>query len=192
MIRRLLIVCALVAMASPAAAHRLKLFATVDGHHVSGYAFFVGGARAQGTDWMARTADGEILAQGKTDAEGLYDFDLSSPVTDTITIVVDTHEGHIATASLSPERFGETGNSEKPSQVAETRATPPREISQTTGLQQQDLTELVEHAVHRQVAPLQEQIEAMDSRLRYSDIVSALCLILGLAGIGLYVRSLRK
>src|SRR5690606_18357004 len=43
-----------VAAASPAAAHKLKVFATVDGDAVTGYAFFVGGGRAAWAPWTAR------------------------------------------------------------------------------------------------------------------------------------------
>ena len=45
---------------------------------------------------------------------------------------------------------------------------------------------LVEAAVQRQVEPLLERIEAMDSRLRYTDMMSGLFLIAGLAGMVLW------
>ncbi|WP_246161855.1 hypothetical protein [Segnochrobactrum spirostomi] len=47
-------------------------------------------------------------------------------------------------------------------------------------------------AVQRQIEPLMEQIEAMDSRLRFTDVISGLFLILGLAGMGLWANGRRK
>ena len=59
MIRALVLTLALVlAAAAPAAAHKLKVFATVTGDAVTGYAFFIGGGRAKGTPWTAKAADG--------------------------------------------------------------------------------------------------------------------------------------
>ena len=60
--RALLPLAALLALALPAQAHKLKVFATVEGDRVTGYAFFVGGGRAQGTDWRATGADGTEIA----------------------------------------------------------------------------------------------------------------------------------
>ena len=48
---------------------------------------------------------------------------------------------------------------------------------------------LIEAAVQHQVAPLLERIEAMDDRLRLTDVMSGIFLIVGLAGIGLWARS---
>ena len=50
------------------------------------------------------------------------------------------------------------------------------------------LAALVESAVQRQVEPLLERIEQMDNRLRFTDIMSGIFLIIGLAGIGLWAR----
>jgi nickel transport protein len=52
--------------------------------------------------------------------------------------------------------------------------------------------DLVEAAVQRQVAPLLERIEMMDDRLRFTDVMSGIFLIIGLAGIGLWARGRRR
>ena len=184
--RALLPLAALLALALPAQAHKLKVFATVEGDRVTGYAFFVGGGRAQGTDWRATGADGTEIATGKTGTDGGYGFVPPQPVPAPLTITVDTHEGHIASATLGPERFGAPA----PEVVASaTDAAPPY-----PGAAPQDsaeLARLVEAAVQRQIVPLQEQIEAMDSRLQITDVLSGLFLILGLGGIVLYLRGRR-
>ncbi len=80
MIRALLMALALVlAFAAPAEAHKLKVFAAVEGDHIGGYGFFIGGGRAQGTEWSAKTADGTVLAEGRTDDNGTFGFDLATP-----------------------------------------------------------------------------------------------------------------
>ncbi len=163
----------------PALAHKLKVFATIEGEAVTGYAFFIGGGRARGAKWNAVEGDDTPLGEGRTDAEGRFILVPPQPVTADIRVTIDTEEGHIASATLPVTRFGgvaaEPSEAETPT-VAKKEAAP---ASEETAL-------LVEAAVQRQVEPLLERIEAMDSRLRYTDMMSGLFLIAGLAGMVLW------
>jgi len=192
MIRAVLLGLALtIAAAAPAAAHKLKVFATVDGDAVGGYAFFIGGGRAQGTPWTARDENGAEIAAGTTDRDGGFRFVPPPPVTGDVTVTVDTREGHIASATITAARFGtvagaapapeETGAIEAPDAAGS--PDPPAVTAETAAL--------IEAAVQHQVAPLLERIEAMDDRLRFTDVMSGIFLIVGLAGIGLWARGRR-
>ncbi|RWR51343.1 cobalamin biosynthesis protein CbiL [Sinirhodobacter ferrireducens] len=184
----------LIALASPAAAHKLKVFATVAGAEVTGYAFFVGGGRAQGTGWIARDAAGTTVAAGKTDAEGRYRFTPPAGAGD-LTVTVNTEEGHIAQAVLPAARLDGTpaaSGSAGPAAGASLAAA--GVVTAAPAAAPRDdvaLAALVEAAVQRQVEPLQEQIETMDARLRLTDVMSGIFLIIGLAGIGLFLRGRR-
>lgn len=186
--KRLASLMILIALAGPAQAHALKLFATVEGDAVTGYAFFIGGGRAQDTDWVAKDAQGAELASGRTDAEGGYRFVAPAPVTGPLTVIVDTHEGHVAIAEIGPERFGAPP-------VAATGAPAAASLAArgvASAMPAQDISPLVEAAVQRQVAPLLARIEEMDARIRITDLLSGLFLIIGLGGIGLYIRGRRR
>ncbi len=179
-------------LAAPAEAHKLKVFAAVEGNAVAGYAFFIGGGRAMGTPWTAKDAAGTVIAEGKTDDEGRYRFIPPQPVTSDVTITVNTQEGHIASAVISPSRFGGLAAAEA-AVAAPTAASaaPAAGSSQSSSQAVSDerIAALVETAVQRQVEPLLERIEQMDDRLRFADILSGIFLIIGLAGIGLWARS---
>lgn len=177
MVRILLILFSLI-IASPATAHSLRVFAKVEGAQVSGYAFFIGGGRPAGVTWSAKMAEA-TLATGKTDADGAYSFAAPAAITSAIAITVDTGEGHMATATLSPERFGPM-----PASKPGAAATTPTGTGSASGAD--IVTQRVEVAVERQVAPLLERIEAMDARMRFTDIMSGIFLILGLAGMALW------
>lgn len=165
----------------PAQAHKLKVFATVEGGEVKGYAFFIGGGRAAQTAWAATNATGVSLASGTTDGEGRFAFPVPQPPTDA-TVTVDTREGHVASVTLPASRFG----------GASVAAAPARPTDGSTPIDPDArLAGLVEAAVQRQVAPLLERIEQLDARLRYADILSGIFLILGLAGIALWARGWR-
>lgn len=192
MIRFLLLSLLLLpALAGPAEAHKLKVFAAVEGDAVAGYAFFIGGGRAMGTPWTAKDTAGAVIAEGKTDDEGRYRFTPPQPVTSDITVTVNTREGHIASAVIAPSRFGgtpATGTAVAAPTAASAgpAATPSRGSAQPTP--DEKIAALVDAAVQRQVEPLLERIEQMDDRLRFTDILSGIFLIIGLAGIGLWAR----
>jgi nickel transport protein len=185
---RIFIVLFLILQVSPVAAHSLRLFARVEAGQVSGYAFFIGGGHPSNVDWIAKM-NNEIIAQGKTDESGKYHFSAPSPVIGDIIITVNTGEGHIATTRLVPERFELSLSTaeKKPATVIDSDgklpdATPDSKITER----------LVEQAVERQVGPLLERIVAMDSRMRLTDVMSGIFLIIGLAGIGLWIRNRRR
>lgn len=180
-LRVLSVLAALMALAAPAEAHKLKLFATVANDRVSGYAFFIGGGRAEGVNWSATSGSGGPIASGKTDDQGNYAFAVPGPEVAPVTVSVDTHEGHMASVTLGAERFGGA-----PAPAAAPEAEP------TGADQDARMAALVEAAVARQVTPLAEEIEALQDRLRYADILSALFMIAGLAGAGLWLSGRRK
>jgi nickel transport protein len=182
---RLILVLLSILVAGPAAAHSLRLFAKVDGDTVSGYAFFIGGGRPAGVNWVAKMG-AQTVAAGKTGKDGDYSFAAPGKVTDGIAITVDTGEGHIATTLLKPDRF---------SMVGAMPAAPPLPASTSDGaaaaapaLSGDATAKLVEVAVERQIGPLLERIEAMDARMRLTDVISGIFLILGLAGMALWAR----
>jgi len=181
--RLLLSLILLVALASPAAAHSLRLFARVVGTEVSGYGFFIGGGRPGGAVWSAEMA-GQAIAGGRTDAEGGYAFAAPAEVTGPITVTLDTGEGHVARTTLGPERFGAA--SPAPAQAA------PVPSPAAATADPAALTAQIEAATERAVAPLLERIEQMDARMRLTDLLSGLCLIAGLAGMALWARGRRR
>lgn len=187
----LLSLAAALAFAAPAVAHKLKVFAAVRGDAVAGYAFFIGGGRAAGTPWIARNGAGAEIASGATDDGGGFRFVPPQPLASDITVTVDTHEGHIASATVAASRFGAADAGAAPGPAP--ADTGPGETDKG-GARAADehVAALVEAAVQRQVEPLLERMEAMDDRLRFTDVMSGIFLIVGLAGIGLWARGRRR
>lgn len=180
-LRRVLILLCALLLAGPAAAHSLRVFARVEGGQVSGYGFFIGGGRPQGVDWQAQMGP-ETIARGQTDARGSFGFPAPATVTGDVVVTVNTGEGHIASTTLKPERFG--GAPMPAAAVIEPAMAPD---GTGAALSRAD----VEAAVAAQVAPLMERIEQMDARMRLTDLLSGVFLILGLAGMALWARGRR-
>ncbi len=182
-------------LASPAAAHKLKVFAAVEGNQIAGYGFFIGGGRAQDTPWVAKTENGTVVGEGRTGPEGDFRFTVPEPLTSDITVSLNTEEGHIASKTIAAARFGteaDTAAGQAQVAVTTTGQNDPASAAAPPQVTEKQIAGLVETAVQRQVEPLLERIEQMDDRLRITDILSGIFLIIGLAGIGLWARGLKK
>lgn len=177
--RILFLICALL-LASPAAAHGLRVFARLEGAQVRGYGFFIGGGRPAGVDWRAEVA-GQGVAQGLTDAEGGFAFAAPSVLAGDLVITLNTGDGHMASTHLPPERFGAAAAA-VPSVSAPASAATPAPAPDTAAL---------EAALARQLAPLEERLTALEARLRFTDALSSLFFIFGLAGMALWALGRR-
>ena len=177
-------------VANSAAAHAMRVFARVDAQQVSGYAFFVGGGRPAAVDWVARMGK-DTVARGKTGADGSYSLTVPSPVTDDIVITVDTREGHVASARVAAARFDAAAASAVAAPTENVRESAPAQPG-ATAASDAELRQLIEVATERQIGPLLERIEEMDARMRLTDVMSGIFLIIGLAGMGLWARDRKR
>ncbi|MFG1357428.1 cobalamin biosynthesis protein CbiM [Xanthobacter pseudotagetidis] len=193
----------------PAAAHRLKVFATVEGNAVSGYAFFVGGGRPGGAHVAFRDAAGRTLGEAVTDADGAFAFTPARP--EAITVVVDAGDGHAAEAGVAADRFataaisapipappaGEAGASAPAPASVAAGADATSSASSLTGrgpaavCDPAALAGLVETAVARQIRPLLEAEAEAEGRVRFNDVMGGIGMIVGLAGAALWASSRR-
>jgi len=170
-----LIVAALI-LATPAHAHRLKLFATLEGGVISGYAFFVGSGRAHGAAISVKDASGQEVATLTTDEAGAYSF--KTPVPQTYSLTATTGDGHVADATVEGARFG-TAVATKDEDEAEV-------ASPASAITQAQIERAVDAAVARQIRPLLEAYEAAEGRTRFNDIMGGIGMIMGLAGLALW------
>lgn len=200
---RLLVVLAVLCMALPVEAHRLKLFATVTDGAISGYGFFVGGGRAGDVDVIVRDAAGAEIARVKTDAVGAFSYRPAAPGAFTLTL--DTGDGHATEVAIAPERFAEVAPpaTAEPAPAADTPAPPSGAAFEPDALARAVAVEVgkslaatvdraAERAVARQIQPLLEAYAEAEARIRVNDILGGLSWIVGLVGIGAWVLSRRR
>lgn len=182
MIRRLILaLLVLAATAGPAAAHRLKLFATIEDGRIAGYAFFIGGGRPEGATVVIRGADGQELYRGATDAEGRFAW--TPPAAGTFIVTADSRDGHVAEVRLGTGRFTPLP-SPAPSPAPDQAAMPTTDTAA--------IETAVDRAVARQIRPLLEAYDEAEGRLRFNDIMGGIGMIIGLAGAALWATSRRR
>ncbi len=209
-LRRLLaalaVALALVVMAaSSAEAHRLKMFVTAEDGEISGYAFFIGGGRPEGVDFVVKTAAGAEVFRGKTDDQG--NFRWRPSVAADYAITVDAGDGHWIEGTIAADRLGAVAATETPAAPTPTpEATAPAAspIAPTSApalacpapIDPAALAKLVEaqvdKAVARQLRPLIEAQTQAEGRVRLNDVMGGIGMIVGLAGAGLWATSRRR
>lgn len=100
------IVTALVVLllSMPAFAHKVNIFAWVEGDTVHTESYFPDGRVVQKGTVSVYDSEDSLLLKGVTDEEGLFSFPV--PKGDDLTIVLDASMGHRATYRLSAEELG--------------------------------------------------------------------------------------
>ena len=181
--KRIGFLLALLVCATPAKAHRLKLFATLEGDMISGYAFFVGSGRAQGAVISIRDAADKEVATLTTDDAGAYAY--KAPTAQNYRLTANTGDGHVADAVIDAARFSDAAT-EVASQSAVADAAPVSSVSQA------QIERAVDAAVARQLRPLIEAYEAAEGRTRFNDIMGGIGMIVGLAGLALWASARRR
>ncbi len=179
--------------APPALAHKLKVFAAAEGAAITGTAYFAGGGKAAQSAGRLLGADGAVVAEFRTDADG--HFRLSVPLRQDYRVAVDSGDGHVAEAlvradELPPSLPTPAASATLPDPAALVEVPDPAPAP--TSIDSPPLAaEAIEAAVARQILPLRQQIDAMEDRARFSDIMGGVGSIFGLFGIWAWVAARR-
>jgi len=172
MTRAIPLALALMLAAFPALAHKLKVFAAAEGATITGTAYFAGGGKAADSAGRLVDVNGAVVAEFRTDAQG--NFHLSVPLRQDYRISIDSGDGHVAEALVRADEL------------------PPSLPAASTAQAVPPATEAIEAAVARQILPLRQQIDALEDRARFSDIIGGIGTIFGLFGIWAWIAARRS
>ncbi|NLH82824.1 MAG: cobalamin biosynthesis protein CbiM [Phyllobacteriaceae bacterium] len=200
-------IAAVVAFAGVAEAHRLKMFVTVEDGEISGYAFFIGGGRPEGVDFVVKNTAGSEVFRGKTDDQGNFRWRPTAAADYTVT--VDSGDGHWVEGAVSADRLGAVAPA--PAAATSTEISPPATPAPASNtvstaptptivcpapLDPAALAKIVEaqvdKSVARQLRPMIEAYDQAEGRVRLNDVMGGIGMIVGLAGAGLWATSRRR
>lgn len=184
--------------AGVAQAHRLKMFATVEAGEISGYAFFIGGGRPEGVDFVVKDAAGAEVFRGKTDERGNFRWRPPSPADYTVT--VDAGDGHWIEGGITADRLGAVAAAPAVATPAEpppaasggTTAAPACPASLDPAVIAAIVEARVDASVARQLRPFIEAYDQAEGRVRLNDVMGGVGMIVGLAGAGVWATSRRR
>ncbi|MCK5681419.1 hypothetical protein KAI46_11480 [bacterium] len=187
--------------AAPVDAHRVNVFAWVEGNTIYTTAKFSGGRAAKASLIEVYDSQKKLLLQGKSEDDGSFSF--PTPKIDNLLIIVKAGTGHQGSWKISREELtsipepGTHSHINSPKQApltpTQTNTSNPITSTSTESVPQVDLTEL-ERVVAKVVAEKLHPLIAMLAELRnpkpgLKEILGGLGYIIGLVGIATYFQS---
>ncbi len=174
----------------PAQAHKVTVFAWVEGDTVFTQSKFAGGRQVKGGRLEVYDRAGAKLLEGHTDDQGRFAF--KPPRPEALRIVLMAGGGHRGEWRVAAAEF--SGTAKEPAPPAAAAASPAQESSavETVTLSPADLQTMIEASLEKKLAPVLRRLEQQDQGHALSDIMGGIGYILGLVGLGAYIHSQRK
>jgi nickel transport protein len=149
-------------VANAAYAHKLQVFANAEGNTVSGEAYFMGGAKAQGCKVQIFGKADAVLGEGVTDENGKFSLP-AQPGQERL--VVSSSEGHRAETALAAV------------EVADAKAPVPPTADASS--REKD----------SQFKQLRQDMARLEQHIRLTDILGGIGYIVGIMGVVMYIKS---
>jgi len=169
----------------PALAHKVTIFAWVEGDTIFTESKFSGGKRAINAHVLVFDIQGKQLLEGKTDHNGEFSFKIPK-ITD-LRIVLNAAMGHKAEWTIPEseirEASGLLGN-KRPGESSQPLA---------VGLSREEIRDLVEESLDKKLGPIVRMLTELQSKgPSVTEIVGGIGYIFGLMGVALYFKNRGK
>jgi nickel transport protein len=176
--------------AAPAAAHKVMVFAWVEGDTVHTESKFSGGRFAKQARIEVYDSSGKLLLDGRTDDEGRFAFKV--PKKDALRIVLVAGTGHRNEWLLPAEEI--VGLDPAPvREPTRPEASPPSErVPPMDALSSAEMQRMIEASLDKKLQPVLRQLHRQEERTRLADIIGGVGYILGLVGLGAYFHFRRR
>jgi nickel transport protein len=179
-------------------AHKVMIFAWVDGDTIHTRSKFSGGKKAVNADIMVYNTDDKLLLQGKTDQKGEFSFRI--PARTDLRIVLNASMGHKAEWKISSDEIpGAPAPAQKKSEHSgcEPPAAPDNFLYKesdsqhlSTSFTKEEIRKIIEKTLDRKLDPVIKLLaDLYSNEPEIKDIIGGLGYIFGLAGVALYFRN---
>ena len=168
----------------PVLAHKVIIFAWVEGDTVFTESKFSDGKKAINSQVLVFDKEGTQLLEGKTNNKGEFSFKI--PKLTDLRIILNAGMGHKAEWRIPESEIREAGVSEKK------RA---GEFSQpiNVGLSKEEIKELIEESLDRKLRPIVRIINESQSKgPSITEIIGGIGYIFGLMGVAIYFKNRGK
>ncbi|MGD8758301.1 MAG: hypothetical protein PVH78_05460 [Deltaproteobacteria bacterium] len=190
---------------APAWAHKVMIFAWVEGDTIYTQSKFSGGKRAKNATVVVYDKEGNQLLAGETDEKGEFSFKV--PKRTDLKIALKASMGHLAEWTIpveemtpvldgaegSPPEVGVqvTTKGATPLTGTKTAAEPPAPAA--AGLSRQEIQTLIDESLDRKLTPIVKMLADQVGRgPTVNEVLCGIGYIFGLAGVALYFMSRRK
>ena len=182
----LLIFVLLSSLPSPLWAHKVYVYAWIEGDRVFTESYFSGGSRAAHSQIEVFDERGNRLLTGKTDSQGMFSFKL--PRKEDLKIVLRSPGGHGAEFNLKVE---EKPSSEDRPEGGHTKRPPP--MVGTPCITEEEIRAVVEGVLDVKLEPLKKRLAASQKGgPGIREILGGIGYIIGLMGVAIIFSHRKK
>ncbi|MEN8256631.1 MAG: hypothetical protein ABFS09_02090 [Thermodesulfobacteriota bacterium] len=175
----------LILVASPAYAHKVHIFAYVDGDLIKTESRFNGGRPARSCAITVHTLSGQdIAASGTSDDKGLFQFPVAE-LTGDLDIIITCGDGHRGSWHLEEDDYLLAGAEP----VTHVHAELPAVVAQSEDTDDDLLRKIIAEEVEKKLAPLRRELTRLaERRTSLQDILGGIGYLFGLAGLAAYMK----
>jgi len=187
-------------------AHKVTIFAWVEGDTVHTQSKFSGGKRVKGAPVLVFDPEGNQLLEGKTDGKGEFSFKV--PKRTDLKIALKASMGHLAewtipaeeitaVADVSRSSTAEVGVKAATEEAArlstDVKASREMPVPTAVSLGRQEIQDLIDESLDRKLAPIVNMLtDSLDHGPRVTEVIGGMGYIFGLVGVALYFANRRK
>ena len=188
----------------PAFAHKVSIFAWVEGDTVYTRSKFSGGKRVKNSSVILFDSYGNKLLEGKTDNNGEFSFKI--PKKTALKVVLKASMGHMAEWTIPVEEInpGAVSNNSKPDDINDSYKTSSKSqtmnsgtdlsaLSESHGISRQEIKKLIDESLDKKLAPIMNILaDSYGGGPSLTEIIGGIGYIFGLMGVAMYFTSRRK
>jgi nickel transport protein len=174
----------LLSPALPALAHKVTIFAWVEGDTVFTESKFSDGRTAVGAQVLVFDREGKQLLEGKTDDKGEFSFKI--PKLSDLRIVLNAGTGHRGEWTVPESEIREAGYV-----LEEKKGAAEPSQAMAIGLSKEEIRDLIDDSLDRKLRPIVRMMtESQQSKgPSIHEIVGGIGYILGLMGVAIYFKN---
>ena len=177
-----------------AQAHKVNMFATVEGDQVFIEGYFLDGKKPMHSEVTVYDSNNKQLLTGLTNNEGQFSFKIPAP--GPLRVKLNAGEGHLKEITLTADELGlDTSANRVIENIAPTAAANVENEIVSDGstndeaISNAQLQLLIERAVGKTIRPLVREIDELKERRGVSDIIGGIGIIMGIGGLFLYLKA---
>jgi len=186
----------LLVFSSKAFAHKVSIFAWVEGNTVHTESKFSGGKKVKNAKIEVLDINDNIIHKGMTDANGNFSFKVKKKME--LKIVLIAGMGHKAYWIIPIEDFTPDNNSLSNGNISYEpigKNNKKKEILNTDCISSENLENIVEKVIDKKMTPLIKKVNLLlnpNKSPKFSDILGGIGYIIGLVGLGAYLNYRNK
>ncbi len=180
----------------PAFAHKVSIFAWVEGDTVYTQSKFRRGKRAKNSSVIVFDSNGNKLLEGKTDENGEFSFKI--PQKTALKVVLKASMGHMAEWTIPVEEINPeavSNNSKPESNIKDSYETSAdfSALSESHGISRQEIKKLIDESLDRKLSPIMNMLaDSYGGGPGLTEIIGGIGYIFGIVGVAMYFTSRRK